>query len=179
MRILITISILFIQQFLFGQYLTGIATKWSDSFSEWYIYTDVEGEEGELKQRWALRNDWTEWEYRQGEHFGRIKLKWRNNFNEWEIRGGNEVVTARTLWNDNFREWRISGNGTQLSLNSRYGNTFDEWEIRKSDHGLFEMYTNWEGDPRDWNVVDELDERIGFTMKMAMIFIALYQSVPK
>lgn len=162
-----------------AQYLTGLATKWSDSFSEWTIFTDDESVEGDLEMKWKMQNDVSEWQYRIGEEIGRIKLKWRDNPNEWEIRGNNQIITARTLWNNQFREWRIKGNGTQFTLRCKYGNTTDEWELRNSSNGIFEIYTNWEGDPREWNIVDELDESIGLPMKMAIVFIATFHSIPR
>ena len=164
---------------LSAQFLTGISTRWNDSFSEWILYTDKEDREGELRLRWMSRNDWTEWEYRLGESTGRIKLKWRDNPNEWEIRGDNKVVTARTLWNNNFREWRITDNNRQLTLKSRYGNLLEEWVLRSTDYGHFEMATSWEGDPRDWIIIDELDEQISLPMKMALVFVVVYHSSPK
>ena len=33
------------------------------------------------------------------------------------------------------------------------------------------MYTAWEGDLRDWLIVDELDETISLEMKMMMVFL--------
>ena len=179
--IILFLSSLAVTVNLHGQFLTGIGTKWSDAFSEWVVFLDVEGEEveGELRMRWPSRNDWTEWDYRLGEQIGTIKLKWKNNLNEWELRGDNEIVSARTVWNNNFREWRISNNTNQLTLKSRYGNVIDEWEIRRSDHGYFKVFTNWESDPREWIIVDELDEKISLPMRMLMTFIVIYQSSPK
>ena len=179
MRVLLFITLLFLPGFIYGQYLTGVATKWSDEFTEWRLFTDTEEEEGELKLRWITRLDWTEWQYRVGERFGSIKLKWNNNPNEWEIRGDSETVTARTLWSNNFREWRIRSGSIQFTLKCRYGNVIDEWQIQDSEYGAFQMYTNWEGDPRDWIINDELDERVPFTVKMAMAFIVAYHSFPK
>ena len=166
---------------LSAQFLTGINTKLSDTFSEWVIFFETEGteEEGELRMRWASRNDWTEWNYRIGEQIGTIKLKWGNDPNEWELRGDNEIVTARTLWKNNFQEWRINSNNTQLVLKSRYGNVIDEWEIRQSDHGYFKVFTSWEGDPREWVIVDELVEDITLPMRILMTFIVVFQSSPK
>ena len=164
---------------LTAQVLTGIGTRWNDTFSEWIVYTDEEDREGDLRLRWRLQNDWTEWEYRLGESTGRIKLKWRDNPNEWEIRGTNKVVTARTLWNNDFREWRITDNARQLTLKTRYGNLSEEWVLRSSNYGHFEMITSWEGDPRDWIIVDELDEQISLPMKMALVFVVVFHSSPK
>lgn len=178
-RILLGISFLF-PLLLSAQVLTGVATEWSDSFRQWNLYTLDEDEEGDMRLRWNTGDDWSEWNYNLGDHFGGIKIKWRNNPNEWEIRGENVIVTARTLWNNDPREWRISGpSGRQFTLKCRYGNQVDEWQISDERYGYFGMYTSWEGDPRDWVIVDELFEEVSFPEKMAMVFIVLYHSTPK
>lgn len=183
-----SISRIFILLFFFwlgysnlsAQYLSGIATRWSDDFSEWIIYPEnEEEEEGYLRMRWQNQRDWTIWDYSLGDWSGAIKLKWKNNPNEWEFRGNNEIVTARTLWNNNLLEWRITTRSGQYTLKSRYGNLLDEWQLRNSKNGTFRMYTNWEGDPRDWIIIDELDEAISLTTKIAMMFIVVYHSSPK
>lgn len=160
--------------------LSGAAVKWNDSFSEWTLFTTEEGLEGELRLRWPLNNDWSEWQYRLGEAAGVIKIKWNDNPNEWEIRGNGQVVTARTLWNNDFREWRVSSGSTAIVLRARYNNMFDEWEIRENkEAGFFEMYTAYERDPRDWIIVDELSENINLPTKVAMVFLVLFHSSPK
>lgn len=163
----------------FGQVLTGVATKWSDSFKEWSIFTDVEEEEGSLNLRWIINDDWTEWEYRLGEQFGRIDTKFKDNINQWEVRGDNQIITLRTLWRDNFREWRISDNEVQLTLKCRFGTVYDEWILTDESNGFFGMYTLFEGDPREWEIVDELDESVSFPMKMGLIFLVIYHSKPR
>lgn len=161
-----------------AQVLTGISSKWSDSFGEWTIYTDNQELEGELKLRWLTTNDWTEWEYRIGEETGTIRMKWKDNPNEWELRGGNEVVTMRTVLNGNFREWHIIGN-KNLTWKSRYGNTFDEWEKSDAHFGTFDLATAWEGNPGDWMIEDELDEEVTLPTKMALVFLSVFFSSPK
>lgn len=165
---------------LSAQYLSGIATRWNDDFSEWLIFPEnEEEEEGYLRMRWQSQRDWTVWEYRLGEETGAIKLKWKQDPNQWEIRGNNQIVTARSLWNNNFLEWRISTRSEQFTLKCRYGNVIDEWEIRDSKSGAFRLYTNWEGDPREWTIEDDLNESVSLTTKMAIIFLVVYHSSPK
>lgn len=164
---------------LSAQQLSGIATRWSDSFGEWIVFAEEEEEPGELRMRWVGLDNWTEWEYRLGESTGQIQLKWNEDPNEWEIRGDNRIITARTLYRGDPMEWRITDNTNQLTLNNRYGNTSDHWTIRDSDHGYFSVYTAWEGDPRDWIIEDELGPAIDLPMKMALVFIAIYHSIPK
>ena len=162
-----------------AQNLTSVVSRWDDSFIEWYFYTENEDEEGELKMRWQLQNDWSEWEYRLNDYNGTIKLKWRDNPNEWELRGNNKIVTARTLWNNDLREWRITDNSKTLTLKSKWGNQLDEWELRDSPKGNFYMYTTTERDPRNWEIADELNADISFQMKMMLMFIVAFHSSPK
>lgn len=161
-----------------AQVLTGISTKWNDTFGEWTLFTDNQELEGSLQLRWLTNNDWTEWEYRLGDENGMIRMKWKGNANEWEVRSGNEVVTMRTLYNNNFREWRIVSDKT-LTWKTRYGNNFDEWELTDDQFGGFQVLTAWEGNPGDWIVEDDLDEKINLPTKIAMLFLVIYNSSPK
>lgn len=173
------ILLLVLQGTLGAQYLTAISTRYDDSFVEWLFFTENEDEEGELKMRWQLQNDWTQWEYTLGDRFGTIKTKWRDNPEEWELRGNNTIVTARTIWNGDFREWRIKSSDRSFTLHSKWGNQLDEWELRNSKHGSFTMYTDYERDPRDWVVIDELDAEVSFEEKMMLMFIVVFHSSPK
>lgn len=163
---------------LSAQYLAGIAAVWNDKFDEWEVFTEDE-QAGELRVKWALGDDWTEWDYRMGDFVGNIKQKWRNNPNQWEVRGDNEIVSIQTVWNNDFREWRISDGTHQLKLKRKYTNVIDEWEVDSQDWGFFEMFTQWEGDPREWNITDELDEGLSFPVKMALVFVVMYHSLPR
>lgn len=161
-------------------YLTGIGTKWSDEFTEWNVFPEDEEITGELTMRWQFQNDWTAWDYRIGEEIGAINQVWKNNPNQWELRGNNQVITARTVYSRDFREWRITDNDISVTLRSRWTNTFDEWSIKESDrYGEFKIMTSWEGDPREWVIIDEFDESISLPMKMCIVFLAVYHSVPR
>lgn len=162
-----------------AQYLTGMSTSWSDSFVEWEIFTDDEELNGELKMRWQMQEDWSQWDYRLDDAIGSIKQKWKDNPNEWEVRGDNKVITARTIYRDDFREWRITDNSKTLRLKTRFGNNGNEWILEGKDYGFMEIYTEWENDPRDWIIVDELSDDVPLPMKMAVVFLAIYQSSPR
>jgi len=41
------------------------------------------------------------------------------------------------------------------------------------------VHTTFVNDPRDWTIIDELDDNIPLAMKMAMTFLAIYHSVEK
>lgn len=176
--LLCVLWVLFCTNILSAQQITAVATQWSDSFKEWTIYTATEGEEGSLRLRWNSRGDWTQWDYRIGEWTGQIKTKWPERIDEWEVRGENQIISARALWRDNLREWRVtSPEGHQYKWQSRYGNMLDEWVIDSEKHGFFEMYTAFEGDPREWIIVDELDASL--PERMMLVFLTIINSTPK
>lgn len=163
-----------------AQILTGMSTAWSDSFVEWTIYTDQESEEGELKMRWQMQNDWSEWDYRVGEHTGSIKMKWKDDPTNWEIRGDNEIVFAHTKWRNDFSEWRIAGENDQVfQLKTRFQNDGNEWIVEHETLGKLVIFTEWKGDPRDWIIVDEMSEEVRLPIKMATLFLAIYHSSPR
>ena len=178
------ILLVLIAIFLFGkstlsaQTLTGAATRYSNDYGDWILYTLDEDTEGTLQRRWKTSDDWTTWDYRIGEHTGQVKLKWSKNSNEWEIRGSNQIITARTIYNNDFRQWRLSGNSSRLTIGSRYGNIVEDWEVKEDHLGYFGIYTVWEGDPREWKIVDELSDEVSIPMKVALTFIVLYHSTP-
>lgn len=168
-----------IQSPVFCQDIIGIGTRWKDSFREWEVHTVDEFRTGSLELRWTIREDWTQWDFRLGDTTAQIRQKWKDDPNLWEIKCLDVVVTARTTWNNDFRQWRLSDGKHQLTWYSRYGNVRDEWILRENDVGTFSLYTYWEGDPREWVVTDELGEDMSYAMRVALIFIALYNSVPK
>ncbi|MCI5080378.1 MAG: hypothetical protein MRY78_01730 [Saprospiraceae bacterium] len=179
MRYILLLFLFGCSQMVHAQYLVGLETKWADSFREWTLFAEAEENDGHLQLRWLGQDDWTEWDYRVEDSFGQIKQKWKDNPNEWELRGNNNIVSMRTSLIGNFREWRISDNQHTLTFQTRYGNMADEWEMRNKELGYFGMLTEYEGDPRSWIITDELQEELSFELKMAMIFIAIYQSTPK
>ncbi len=159
--------------------LTGMSTRFSDSFVEWALFNDLE-EEGDLEIRWKMRNDFTQWDYDIGEHSGRIQRVWKDDPSQWEVRDyDGTIITMQMLWRGDVRQWRITDNSIQLNLKTKYGNMLDQWELREDTYGYYSIYTAYEGDPRDWEIIDELDDRISFPMRMALAFIAMYHGIPK
>lgn len=162
-----------------GQDIIGVGTKWNDTFREWDIHTGDEWRTGELRLRWSLREDWTEWDFRLGDTTAEIRLKWTDDPNLWEVKCLGVTVTARTTWNNDFRQWKLSDGTHKFNWQSRYGNVRDEWILREDDHGFFSLQAYWEGDPREWVVTDDLDEDVSYAMRVALIFVALFNSIPK
>jgi len=181
----LSILLLFLASIAFaqdeGHILYEMHTKYADAFTEWEILTLDEEVEGELKMRWAFRNDITEWDFNIEDSYGTVKLIFPNGRQKWEIRVGNEVATLHQKWSGDLREWRVTDNEITVNFKTKYGNQPWEWEIKESDrYGKFKVYTQYEGDPRDWIIQDELDpDQVSLAMRMGMVFVAMVSVIPK
>jgi len=173
--------------------MSTVGVRWQDSFVEWQIFAtypnrnlekDEEPEEeyyGELKLRWLnVREDWTDWEFDLAGLRGTVRQKWKDDPQQWELRSyAGAIITMRTAWNGFFNEWRVSDNTITLNIKSRWTNQFDEWEVKDSKYGTYYLYTLRPRDPRDWAIVDKLDPEISEEMKLALVFLVLFNSSPK
>lgn len=177
-----------------GQVLSGIGSRWSDSFVEWEVLafsgdsSDLgEGETppqetvGELKLRWLnVRDDWSEWDFEVFGQRGTIRQKWKDDFTNWELRTyDGAVVTMRAAWANDLNEWRITDNDFSLTLKSRWTNQLDEWLVQDASRGRFYMYTLRQRDPRDWAIEDHLDASVSMPMRMALVFISVFHGSPR
>jgi hypothetical protein len=177
-----------------AQTLSGISTRWNDSFVEWEIFAymeerramqnDEEPEEeliGTFTQRWATqRDDWSEWDYELFGERGTIRAKWKDDPTQWELRSQDgSIVTMRTAWGKDLNEWRVTDNDSPLTFRSRWTNQWDEWLVDHSSKGRFYIHTLRRGDPRDWAIADELDESVSLPMRTALIFLAVFHSSPR
>jgi hypothetical protein len=162
-----------------AQKVIGLGTRYNDSFREWILSTEDEEIEGEMRMRWALRNDWTEWDVRIGDVSATIEQKWEDDPNLWEIRCDGEVVNAKTTWPGEFNRWKLSDGNHQFNWGTKYFNIRDEWMTDSKSNQYFQVYAYWEGDPREWVVIDELSPDVSMAMKIAMIFLAVHFSSPR
>lgn len=160
--------------------IQGMETAWSNQFDQWDIFAvdaDEEEIEGELRQRWAINNDWSQWDYRIGEDFGVIKVKYKGDINKWELRGGNEIIDIQTIYKNDLSQWRIRSGAIILRLELNRRDVPFDWRVDSDDYGFYEVYTEWEGDVNAWTIVDEMSEDVSIHMKMAIIFFSKFSSV--
>ena len=198
MRLVLLLVLTWHAVLLGAQTPSSISTRWNDSFVEWEIYavlprdstreeTDDDSEEadeslyGELKLRWLnIRDDYSEWDYEIGDERGTIRQKWKDDPSQWELRSySGSVVSMRTAWPGDFNEWRVTDNSISLNLKSRWTNQFDEWLVDDQNRGRFYIYTMIERDPRDWTIEDSLDESVSQSVKLALIFLTVFNGSPK
>ena len=171
--------VMVIPVFSTAQDVIGIGTRYRDSFREWNITTDDEEISGEMRMRWVFKNDWTEWDVRIGDISATIEQKWKDDPNLWEIRCEGVVVNAKTVWPGEFNRWKLNDGTHQFNWGTRFFNQRDEWFVDNRSRENFKVYTYWEGDPREWVVIDDLPSDVSHAMKLAMIFLALHHSTPR
>lgn len=180
MRFFLTIFIIFLTLVTARtQYLEGASSKWDDDLTEWEIFLVNEESPGSMVLRWKYPLNWTEWDFRLGEITGSVETKWRNDASEWVVRSAGEVITVRMLWANDPREWIITDNSTRITFKTRYGNTPEEWYMVEDRFGKFNIFTAYQGDPRDWVVQDDTEDAVTLPMKMAMLFVAVFHNIPK
>jgi hypothetical protein len=179
MKKILSLLILLSSLQLEAQRFTEISAKYNDAFVEWELYTDDNEKAGTLNMIWQNPDDWSQWNYRIGEKTGTIKTKWNKDFSQWELRGENKIITAQMIWNSDPRQWRITDNTMTLELKTKWGNQLTEWVVDDNKKGQFYMYMDAQNDPRDWQIEDELDETVSFPMKMTLVFLTMFNSVPK
>jgi hypothetical protein len=129
--------------------------------------------------RWIFKNDWCEWDARIGDSLITIEQKWKGEPDLWEIRCNGITVNARTTWPGDYYRWKLNDGRHQFNWAPRYANIHDEWQTRDRTDGGFQIYTYWEGDPREWEVIDDLPDDVSMAMLVALIFLAIHFSTPR
>ena len=166
---------------LSGQYLLELHSVSDDSFGEWEILLEKDSIEieGNLRLTWGMNSDFKEWNYRVDDLYGEISQKFNNNPGIWELRSDDKVVTMKQVWPGDPTEWKISSEDRSFVFRSVYSNQLDEWDNIEEEFGKLVLYTETQGDPRDWIISDYMIDEISFEERMAAIFIGLLTSVPK
>lgn len=165
-----------------AQYIVAFNTENDDSFREWSIEVEIDSTTfitGDLDLTWGLEDDFSAWQYSIGEFDGEIVQKFANNPAFWELRQDGEVVTITRTWPNDPTQWKIKLDNSQFIIKTKYGSILDQWQNRETSNGYLIIYTEREGDARDWLIEDFMNEDIPFIMRLAAVFIAIYSSSPK
>jgi hypothetical protein len=107
-----------------------------------------------------------------------IKQRTKGDANVWELRSNNTVLTIKTIYSGDFNQWRITDDSKTLTFKTLYQNVYDGWKS-SSKAGDFEVYSQWEMDPRDWIIYNKLNPEYNQPFVVAMVFIASFYSSPK
>ena len=162
-----------------AQELVGFSVEYGDTFAEWEVIpADEQIDIGELNVSWPQKSDWSDWDYNVAGRVGNIHQKWINRPNEWELIDGEYIVSIKNQWRGDLTIWKITCDDYTLKYESKYNNIADEWSLTTEGYGTFEVFTDFEGDPRDWVIQDRLEEDFPLALKMAMVFVSVYYSTP-
>ncbi len=157
------------------EYFEGFHSHYDADIVEWDIYTDQN--EGKLEMTWVQKRDITDWYYELGDYSGTIRQKWQNSFDEYELRSdeGN-VITMKVKWRNDFSQWVITSNTAQFLWRTTYQDDGNRWQIDDEETGEFFVFTEFEGDPRDYLIEDHT--HLDFIEeKVACLFITMIRSV--
>ena len=176
---LIIFLLLLKMQVSYSQKIISFESNWSDSFMEWKVYTEGDSIDGNIDLRWKINKDWTVWDMDLGEFSGTAKMKYSNDPNLWEFRSGNEIINAKTYWSNDFSDWRLNNGRQKIRFKYKLNDLPFIWYSEGEDYGSIDIYPEYNDGLQYWIVEDELSEDISTLYKMAMVFIAMYHSVPK
>ncbi len=162
--------------------LYSINSVWDDSATEWKLYgwdNDGEDIEGELRIKWGLRNDFSEWIADYNEQYITIRQKYNNDNTRWELRSDSGIIIdIKSKWRGDNTEWTISSGDQKIKWHSEYRNDLNLWYFEDENIGYMEMITYENNDSRDWEIIDNA-ATITDEMKIAALFITLYNTTPK
>lgn len=181
MKIFLTYILLLFGVLVSAQEIVALRATYDDSFREWTIVTADEGDfDGTLSLTFGgVNNDFTDWSFDLPTVSGSIRQKWSSSDRVWELAYDGDLITIERVWPGDNREWKIyDGQVTQV-IKTRYGNTADEWIITDEKDGYFDIFTQWQGDPRDWIIEENLSSEYSLAFKVALAFTAVYNSMPK
>jgi len=162
----------------------GISSYYDDSASEWTIYgVDAEDEEeeieGEMRIKWALRGDFSEWTLDYDNVLYTVRQKFNNDISQWSIRSEyGTTADIKTKWNRDFSEWVISYSRRKYTWQTATRNDGSTWYYEVDENNYMEMYTANGADTRDWIINDYL-ENVDDIVKLSFLFTTIYNTTPK
>ncbi len=178
-RIIVFFFVLTAKVALSAQVPVELHSRWNDSFREWALIDEEGYEGGALRLRWGFQNDWTEWEFNWGHQNGSIVQRGGLSNSYWELRFNGRIIVARPRWPGDAREWRVEGSDYTLYFGRTYGNIYDSWTTTDDRYGSFQIRMEWQNDPRDWVINDQLQEEIDLEASIFLAFLAMFYSSPK
>ncbi len=164
--------------YTYGQALIGMTSQWNNSYTSWNIHDEDEDNIGTLELNGLQSNDWSFWQYTLNGASGFIRPTVTGNSNRWDLRGENKIITISTTWNNHFDDWLITENNISLKLRKETNSNGFLWIIEDKKLGNFSMQTRNSRFPTDWNMLDELDEKITVSMKIAILFAVIFTDCP-
>lgn len=161
-----------------AQFISGFSTSFDNDLSDWTIYPETKDYPVcNLRSRWKYQQDPSEWDFRMGEISGTIRSKWKDKLDEWEVISDNRITRLRMVWPRDPREWRVEDGGEEYVIKMKYNNPGSDWTVEKDDKIIFNCYTTYNQDIRDWNVEDDLAEGTHLNVKLVLVFAVIISNI--
>jgi hypothetical protein len=158
----------------------SISSIHDNSATEWIIYGIDSNEdewESHLYLKWPLRDDWNHWTADFINSYISIKQQWNLDPAHWELSSDTLNVSIKQKWRNDLSEWDLIYNGNRVKWKAIYPDRLDEWYFETDSHNSFDMWTRYQGDPRDWDIEDRAPN-IPDEVKLSAMFITIYLANP-
>jgi len=153
----------------------NISSEYDNSAIEWQIVS-LDSLDNEIlssvRAKWPNEKSWTEWQFDHLEYFWDMSLRYQTNPQHWYLNTDYGTVAIKQKWRNDFTEWTIRYDDIQLKWTTDFGNDISQWYFEDKEYGFMEMWTSYEGDPRDWEIEDQAPN-VPDEMKLAMMLITV------
>ncbi|MBT8231360.1 MAG: hypothetical protein HKO66_10925 [Saprospiraceae bacterium] len=156
----------------------GLSSIYDDSSREWRIYClDNYGDEFQsyANAKWPHKTPWTEWQIDHLDYYWNMFLRFQTNPQHWFLDSNDLSISIKQKWRNDITEWSVSFDDHLLKWKSEYRNDLSVWFFESKEFGYLEMWTTFEGDPRDWEIEDQAPN-VPDEVKVAMIMITAFQT---
>lgn len=153
----------------------GLSSVYDDVATEWIVLSadSLEEYESNLTLKWFYKNKPADWQIDHLGNYWDIELRKNAVPQTWTLQSNNFSVTVRQRWRNDITEWRISTGSENYIWKTEYGNDLSWWYFEDDKAGFMQMWTTWDGDPRDWEIEDNAP-LVADEIKLCMIFITMY-----
>jgi len=183
-RIICTVLIAFLITLVTGygqSTFMEIHSTWDDQYGQWeVIVIDSSNEEQviTIDQVWPLNNNFEEWRITSDFFSGRIKTQWTGDLSKWEVQLDGRLLQINQKWRNDVNHWEVRYGNRRTQIETRYRDDANTW-VASLKEGDFAVFTEYRDDPRDWIIEDYIVDKLDDEEKLALVFICLFQSIPK
>lgn len=131
-----------------------------------------------LRIKWLFKNVFDEWVIDYGQNYYSIRKRWPGLPIQWELSGSGSFLTIRQKWHGDPNIWLIQHDGKSYTWRTYSTNNFEEWFMKLDDDSVFEIWTRFEFDIRDWDINDKAAD-LSPLVKIAALFTTVYLTIPK
>jgi len=101
-----------------------------------------------------------------------MSLRYQTNPQHWFLNTDYGTVSIKQKWRNDITEWTVQYEDIRLKWTTDFGRDISQWYFEDKELGYMQMWTAYEGDPRDWEIEDKAPN-VPDEMKMAMLLITV------